>query len=361
MNLLRTIFLITLYSSISANSTKASINRHYTCEEKVGQMFLVSGYFKPSPITGGVLLYSYNFRKDLYRFQVKNTINELKESVTIPPFIAIDQEGGEIQRLKGENEFTEVLSHKEIGEKDSTTLAYVYGRIIGEELSSVGINWNFGTVLDLNTNIQNPVIAKRDRSFGTKTRRVTDLGYAMLRGQSEQNIITTLKHFPGHGDTSTDSHTDLAFVNKTKQELESNELKPFLNILKKDYILPTVMMGHITIPQVLGQDSLPASLSREIVTGWLRKSYDFNGLIVTDDLNMKAISDYYGKNEAVELAIKAGNDVLILGALNTQAQLDLANYLCKKRTNDRLLKREIESSFNRILLYKEKYGLLKNQ
>lgn len=330
------------------------------CIKSASQMFMVRVAQDPAPDVGGVILFGSNFARMKEPNEVIQLVNRLQRGRRIPLFIAIDQEGGAVQRLNGAKGFTDLPSPEDVGKADDKNLAYDIGRLTAEELSAVGINWNFGTVLDVNSNPDNPVIGRHGRSLGSQPEQVAEIGLALVMGHIDLRVIPTVKHFPGHGDTVTDSHKGLAAVNKSWQELERTELVPFRSVLKRAPVspAPAVMIGHLSLPKILGRNGPPASLSKDIVTDFLRKDIGHDGLIVTDDLIMGAIGKFYQPYDAVKRAILAGNDVLILGAMSAADQKSLAERICRDARGDRELSDRIAESSARILRSKRDFGIL---
>lgn len=263
---------------------------------------------------GSVILFSQNFQN---KEQAKKLINDLQkaaiDSGNSPLLICVDQEGGRVERFSFGRD--RLKNNVEIRTPEE---AFEKGKIIAEELAELGINCNFAPVVDINSNPKNPVI--NVRSFGDNPKIVSEHGVAFMNGLHSQNIIATAKHFPGHGDTDVDSHLGLPRVNKTLSDLEQFELKPFKSCI--DAGLEMVMTAHIELPQVekgtiiSKKDGkkifLPATLSKSILTGLLRDRLKFNGVIVTDAMNMKAISENVGEVEATRMAIKAGADMICM-------------------------------------------------
>lgn len=222
-----------------------------------------------------------------------------------PLFISIDQEGGRVSRLK--EGFTQFPSNGEVGKSGNPTLAYNQGRIVGNELSDVGINMNFAPVVDVNSNPNNPIIG--NRSFGSDPKIVSIFGREAIRGYVESGIIPVIKHFPGYGEVSVDPHYTLPSVNKTLAELEAIELYPFVELSD---VAPAMMTAHMMLPYI--DPVYPATLSKEIITGLLRDKIGYDGLLITDSLTMNAI--YGDGSKMIEIAIQAflaGHDILLVG------------------------------------------------
>ncbi len=286
-------------------------------EQKIGQLLMV-GFDGLTPsrkikelITkyhiGGVILFERNIKSPL---QIAKLCRELQSiSPETPLFIAIDQEGGRgFSRLK--EPFTRFPGNKALGhcflKTKSIKLAYKFGEITAKELSAVGINFNLAPVLDVNTNPKNPIIGKR--AFGDDPHLVSELGLAVIAGLQDNKVIACGKHFPGHGDTTTNSHKELPIVDHSLERLRKIELRPFAHTIKNG--LKAVMSAHVLYSQL--DDKFPATLSGKIIDGLLREELGFKGLVITDDLEMGAIANSFEIEETAVKAVKAGIDILLI-------------------------------------------------
>lgn len=279
-------------------------------------------------------------------------------------FIGIDQEGGRVTRLKTG---TMTCGNMALGATGDFELTKQSANIIGEELSSLGINLNFSPVMDINNNPANPIIG--NRSFSDNPELVSKLGLATIEGLHEQKIMTAVKHFPGHGDTSTDSHTGLPCIYKTMEQISNLELIPYMNVLPQTDM---IMTAHIRYPQIEKETytsketkeeiTLPATLSKTFLTDFLRKKVNFNGIIITDSMVMDAVAKHFDQIDAAKLAINAGADIILMPmALDSpQALKDFDEYLAKITEmvkNGTVSEKRIDESVKRILSLKYKYGL----
>ena len=299
--------------SPNSGETKVSIGERINIllermspEEKIGQLFMVAGDGNLGELIhsyhlGGVVLFSRHTETIEQTLQMTQKI---RRSSLIQPLIAIDQEGGRISRLSFA---TPVPSARALGHLDETALLLI-GWIVGQELHELGFNLNFAPVLDVDTCDENPVIGSR--SFSSDPHIVATLGTAYLRGLRSAGVAGTVKHFPGHGDTSTDSHLTLPVVNQSRDRLNSVELLPFTAATRSG--AEVVMMAHVHYPALDPTKNLPASLSGPIITGILRKEMNYDGIIITDAMNMKAITDFTNSGQAALMAFQAGNDIILM-------------------------------------------------
>ena len=285
--------------------------------EMVGQLFLVqpeavdpasatslsdsfSGLLEEYPV-GGFILFAENL---VSPEQVTAFNKALTEACGIAPFLSIDEEGGTVARLARHSAF-DLPRFKSAAAVGASGTALEMGQTIGSYLKSYGFNLDFAPVADVNTNPYNPVIG--NRSFSSDSEIAGEMAAAMAEGLRENGIIPTFKHFPGHGDTREDSHAGLAVSRKTLEELQECEFLPFQQAQNTDL----VMVGHIALPNVTG-DMTPATLSKEIVTGILKDQLGFDGLVITDAMNMGAITNAYTSAEAAVLALQAGCDLILM-------------------------------------------------
>lgn len=250
----------------------------------------------------GVILFKRNI-VDLS--QLSSLIAEIRSYTTRPVAIAVDQEGGRVARLRGAP-FAPIPPMRQIGEQGTEALAEQVGRLLAYELSAVGFNWNFAPVLDVDTNPLNPVIG--DRSFHRDPQRVAALGVVLARGMEAGGIASCAKHFPGHGDTSQDSHLTLPRLPHDMERLRNVELVPFRAYASAG--LASVMTAHVLFEAV--DADLPATMSPKVLREILREELGFKGVIVSDDLEMKAIADRFTMEEATTVGALAGVDLFLI-------------------------------------------------
>jgi len=246
---------------------------------------------------GGVIFFGRNVGAPA---EVLELTRELKRVAARPLVLALDQEGGPVARLR--QGFTELPPMRAVGATGSATLARELGRLVAHELRAVGFDMNYAPVLDVDTNPRNPVIGAR--SFGRTPELVTELGLALAAGLEDVGVAACAKHFPGHGDTSQDSHLELPKLPHAMERLERVELVPFKAAAKAG--IASFMTAHVIFEAV--DPKYPATMSHAVLTGILREKLGYDGLVVTDDVEMKAIADNYGVEEAVLLGLGAGVD-----------------------------------------------------
>jgi beta-N-acetylhexosaminidase len=246
---------------------------------------------------GGVIFFARNVGTPA---EVLELNRDIKATAARPLLLAIDQEGGVVARLK--QGFTEIPPMRAVGATESPALARELGKLIGRELRAVGFDMNYAPILDIDTNPANPIIGAR--SFGRTPEIVTEMGLALAAGLQEVGIAACGKHFPGHGDTSQDSHLELPKLPHAMDRLERVELAPFKAAGKAG--IASFMTAHVIFEAV--DAKYPATMSRAVLTGILREKLGYEGMVVTDDVEMKAIADNYGVEEAVVLGLNAGVD-----------------------------------------------------
>jgi beta-N-acetylhexosaminidase len=280
-------------------------------KEKIGQLLLVG--LQAEAITpeerlvfetynfGGFVLFKHNCRTAGQVISLCRTLWDFGDE--LPPFIAVDEEGGRVHRLPPS--FAYFPSAACIGAKNDPDLARRCGLAIATELALTGINLNFAPVLDVRCESADPIIG--DRAFAADPESVIELAGAWTEGLRSGGIIPCGKHFPGHGAADKDSHVDLPMVAKSTDELTATELPPFLHASRHG--IEAIMTAHVQYPAL--DPRWPATLSEKIVTGWLRQQLGYAGVVFSDDMEMKAISDRYGAAEAALLSIRAGVDALL--------------------------------------------------
>lgn len=248
---------------------------------------------------GGLILYQGEL------VEQAKFINDMQRIAEIPLLIASDFERGLGTRIDNATEFPHAMA---LGSANNVSFAYEMGKAISIESRLLGIHWNFAPVADINNNSFNPII--NIRAFSENRYEVAKFIKAFIKGAKEEKTLTTVKHFPGHGNTTIDSHRDLPRINGSKKFLLKNELYPFIKAIESK--VHSVMIGHLDVPSLEPVKGVPATLSESIVEHLLKKELGFDGLIITDAMIMEAITKYYSTEEAVVLAVKAGNDVILM-------------------------------------------------
>lgn len=328
-----------------------------TLEEKVGQMIfagiegtIVSNETKEIISTqkvGGIILYQDNLDDAKQAVALVNSMKEVSKQEKFPLFIGVDQEGGRISRLP---ELQKLPTSGKIGQQNDPALAYNIGTLLGKELKAFGFNLDFAPVLDVNSNPKNPVIG--NRSFGNNPEIVSSLGIQTMKGIQSENIISVVKHFPGHGDTDVDSHFELPVVSKGLEELNDLEFIPFKNAIENG--ADVVMIAHILLPKI--DEELPSSMSYKVITNILREQLQFDGIVITDDMTMNAILGNYTMEQAAVRAVRAGNDIVLVAHEYTNVVMAI-DAIVQAVKNGEIPEERINESVNRILLLKEKYKL----
>lgn len=294
---------------------------------------------------GGVILFSRNVESPKQVYDLCHSIQTLrqKQRDKLPLLIAIDMEGGRVARLK--EPFTVWPPMANLGKIDSTSLAFKFGLAMGQELRSVGINLDFAPCVDVFTNPKNTVIG--DRAFSTDPEQVAKMASAVVRGYIKSGIIPCAKHFPGHGNTLIDSHEDLPVEDADIERLRSVELVPFKKVFRAR--LDLVMTAHIKFPKI--DPEWPVTLSEKFLKQMLREEFRYKNLIISDDLDMKALAGKYPADQIPVLALKAGCD-MILYCNNFETPV-IAVEAVQKAVKDGVLKaQQIDESYNRVVALK---------
>ena len=306
-------------------------------------------------LIGGVVLFPENIASPK---QLQDLIAYLRNARSMPmPFIAVDQEGGKVQRLNRWNGHSNFPSAQRVARTPSYASPEAAQKLyakMAEELAEAGFNMNLGPVVDLNTNPHNPVIGARGRSFSNDPDTVTALATAFIEAHRAANVLTVAKHFPGHGSSRVDSHKALADVSKTWREVE---LEPYRR-LAEDGLLDAVMVGHLYHPRFSDMEKLPASLSAKAIRALRTKTWiDFNGVVISDDMEMGAVRGKFTIAERAVKAIKAGTDVVVFSnaqssdsELGVKVHAAIAEAVC----DGRISRKRIEQSYGKIMLLKRR-------
>ncbi|MBO9694537.1 glycoside hydrolase family 3 N-terminal domain-containing protein [Chryseobacterium sp.] len=322
-------------------------------DEKLGQLFIVALYTNKGEdyisqvrniVTndkiGGLILMQDDAAREI------NLVNEFQQKSKVPLMIGMDAEWGLYQRIATAHKFPWAMTLGAIQDKN---LVYQMAAKIAEDCHRMGINWDFAPVVDVNTNPDNPIIG--NRSFGSEVNNVISSALSYSNGLQDNNILAAIKHFPGHGDTSTDSHLDLPVVSHNIDRLNAVELAPFKALMNKG--IGGVMVAHLYVPNLESGKGIPASVSKNIITGLLKDKLGFKGLIITDALNMGAVANKYKPGELDAMAFKAGNDIMLF----SQGVSEGKKLIQKAIDKGEIPQSRVEESVKKILLTKYFLGL----
>lgn len=290
--------------------------------------------FRTAP-PGGVVLFRRNLES---ASQILSLTKELKGISPGPLLIGIDEEGGRVTRLP--RPFKPLPPAGELGGEGVQSIRK-RGKALGRTLRRMGINCDFAPVLDVNSNPNNPIIG--DRAFSDHPEMAGMAAIAFYRGLHSAGVVACGKHFPGHGDTRSDSHLTLPRVTRPKGSLEKTELVPFRMAIGAE--IPMMMTAHVVYPA--WDKKRPATLSKRILTGLLRRRLKFRGVVITDDLEMKAISRNHNREEASLLALEAGSDLLLV-CKNGEGGAQVVETIFREVSRSQSLKRRVEESFLRL-------------
>ena len=295
---------------------------------------------------GGIILFKRNLGALSESAQlIDNANRHARMSGTASPLIAIDQEGGRVARLGAP--FLKLPPMRALGERNDVQLTEQCGRVLGTQLQQLGITLDFAPVMDIDTNPANPVIG--DRSFGRTPEVVTAHALAFARGLESAGIASCAKHFPGHGDTDLDSHFALPRIAHDRARLDAVELAPFRACKG---VIPSIMTAHVLF-DALDKD-VPATLSKRVITGLLREELGYDGVIVSDDLEMKAVAAHWGIADSAVRAIEAGCDLLLVcSSLTDLAVAEEA--LASRAQKDESFRTRLEEAAGRVQLLRNRY------
>jgi beta-N-acetylhexosaminidase len=331
--------------------------------EKIGQM-IQTGFrgFTPDesdPVIDGIrrhrvgwiVLFDYDDVLKMFRRnvrsprQLRSLTQSLRNHLHHPFAVSIDQEGGIVNRLKPAYGFPETYSHKYLGEMNDPSFTYRHASLIAQTLKENGITLNLAPVLDLGLNRENKIIYGKERCFSDDPEKVAVHAREYIRAHRKHGILTAVKHFPGHGSSADDTHLGMVDVTGTWSE---TELVPY-RILIQENMIDMVMTTHV-FNRHLDPD-YPATLSKKIITGILRERLGYDGVVMTDDLQMRAIKDHFGPEQAIELALNAGADIINIGN-NMEYNEDICERVAGSILNlvesKRISEERIEESLRRI-------------
>lgn len=315
------------YNSIINQNACEKLSK-LTLEERVAQLFIITPEslvgissritrageitkiaFDKRPVGGIIYMGANIVSPEQTKLMLKNMRNISYGRIGLQPFLCVDEEGGMVARVANNENFSvKRFEHMSIiGSRGNKEEAFAVGNSIGAYLADLGFNVDFAPVADILTNSDNTVV--RGRAFGSDAKSVSPMAAGVAKRLRANDILSCYKHFPGHGDTSADTHEGYAFSNVSKNELMAREVVPFIEAIKNNE--PFIMVGHISFPNILGNNT-PASLSKVIITDILRDELGYKGLIITDALNMGAIRNQYSSTKACIKAIESGVDMLLM-------------------------------------------------
>lgn len=324
-------------------------------QEKLGQLFIVALYTNKdenhieqvrqlvhNEQIGGLILMQDDAAREIL------LVNEFQQKSKVPMMIGMDAEWGVFQRIPKAYKYPWAMTLGAIQDKN---LIYEMAAKIAEDCKKMGINWNFAPVVDVNTNPNNPIIG--NRSFGSQVPNVIASALEYSKGLQDNQILAAIKHFPGHGDTNTDSHLDLPVVSHDLARLTEVELAPFQSLMNKG--IGGVMVAHLYVPTLENKTGVPASVSKSIVTDLLKNKMGYKGLIITDALNMSAVAKRYQPGELDAFAFAAGNDIMLFSQGVVEGKRLIQNAI----DNGEIPQSRVEESVKKILLTKYYLGLNK--
>lgn len=339
---------------ISRSRWVDSVYKSLSDTERIGQLFMVAAYsggkdYNEEAITqlvqnghvGGLI-----FMQGTAEAQATQN-NKYQKLAKVPLMIGMDAEWGLGMRLTGVKDLPRQML---IGATMDTALAYSMGVAVADQCKRLGVHVNFAPVVDVNNNPNNPII--NARSFGERKEWVAKLGIAYMRGMQDNGVMACAKHFPGHGDTETDSHKDLPTISKTMQQLEALELYPFKQLI--DAGIKSVMVAHLNVPALEKEPKIPTTLSNSTINGYLKNKMGFGGLVFTDALNMQGVAKYYEPGDVDVRAFMAGNDVLLFSQNVPVAIGKIQAAIADSRISEK----ELEQRVKKILAAKFDMGLL---
>lgn len=352
--------VLLLFTSLTSCAQRDSL------DFKIGQMIMI-GFPKAEVDSavlreikagkvGAVIFFEKNIPKSNSFAGLKKLTWTYQQAAPVQLLIGIDQEGGRVNRLKEKYGFTRSVSASYIGKTGSLDTARFYADATAGTLAGLGFNVNFAPCVDLAINPANTVIVKVERSYSKNADSVVLFAKEVIREHRKHNVLTSLKHFPGHGSSSADTHFGVADVTDTWSE---QEIKPYKDLLAAGFT-DAVMTSHI-VNRKLDPKGLPGTLSRQIIDSLLRKKIGFNGVVFTDDMQMHAITKYFGLEEAVKLAVNAGVDIMCFSN-NIQGSeertVDRVHQIIRAYVDQGIISKDrIEESYQRIMALKKKLQL----
>lgn len=349
-----TFFLIQSFLFAQTDSLDIKIGQMIlvgVAEQKLDSSSIILQEIKDGKI-GGIILFEKNITPNNSYINLKQITYQLQNAATIPLFIAIDQEGGRVNRLKTKYQFPKSVTSEYLGSLDNVDSTKFYGEITASTLAGLGFNVNFAPVVDLSINPDNPIITKYGRAFSADARLTAKHASIIVEQHRKYGVVTALKHFPGHGSSKADTHLGIADVTEYWQE---EELQPY-QIMIDNGKIDAVMTAHI-VNKKLDKKGNPGTLSKKVINDLLREKMGHQGVVFTDDLQMHAITKHFGFEKSIELTIKAGVDVMIFSN-NIQGSEDRtvdAVYKVVKRLleDGEITEERINLSYQRIMKLKK--------
>lgn len=331
--------------------------KELSLEEKIGQMLImgledkeqkgIDNIIKKLKI-GGIIIYKKNYNNYEQMLGLINNIKEMNAENKIPITISVDQEGGRVNRMPPE--ILNLKSATKFANSKDVELVKETGNIIGKMLSETGISMDYAPILDIRRFEEKHAIG--DRCYGENKEDVEKYAIEVMKQLQQNNVISVVKHFPGHGLTKKDSHFRIPKIKEKIELLEKEDMKPFEAAIKNG--ADAIMVGHLIIKDV--DKKYPASLSKKVIQKYLIEKYNYNGLIITDDMKMMAIRLHYNMKKAVKRAILAGNDIVMMG-LSYKKVDKIIKYIISQIKKGKISEERINKSVEKILRIKEKYNI----
>ena len=331
--------------------------KELSLEEKIGQMLImgledkeqkgIDNIIKKLKI-GGIIIYKKNYNNYEQMLGLINNIKEMNAENKIPITISVDQEGGRVNRMPPE--ILNLKSATKFANTKDIELVKNTGNIIGKMLNETGISMNYAPILDIRRFEEKHAIG--DRCYGENKEDVEKYAIEVMKKIQQNNVISVVKHFPGHGLTKKDSHFRIPKIKEKIELLEKEDMKPFEAAIKNG--ADAIMVGHLIIKDV--DKKYPASLSKKVIQKYLIEKYNYNGLIITDDMKMMAIRLHYNMKKAVKRAILAGNDIVMMG-LSYKKVDKIIKYIISQIKKGKISEERINKSVEKILRIKEKYNI----
>ena len=331
--------------------------KELSLEEKIGQMLImgledkeqkgIDNIIKKLKI-GGIIIYKKNYNNYEQMLGLINNIKEMNAENKIPITISVDQEGGRVNRMPPE--ILNLKSATKFANTKDIELVKNTGNIIGKMLNETGISMNYAPILDIRRFEEKHAIG--DRCYGENKEDVEKYAIEVMKQLQQNNVISVVKHFPGHGLTKKDSHFRIPKIKEKIELLEKEDMKPFEVAIKNG--ADAIMVGHLIIKDV--DKKYPASLSKKVIQKYLIEKYNYNGLIITDDMKMMAIRLHYNMKKAVKRAILAGNDIVMMG-LSYKKVDKIIKYIISQIKKGKISEERINKSVEKILRIKEKYNI----